>query len=41
MDEDSALAILEVWLDTPFDGGRHTRRLDLIADLEKNWPDLK
>ena len=27
---DSALAIAKVWLDTPFEGGRHQRRIDLI-----------
>lgn len=25
-----AVSILETWLDTPFDGGRHQRRIDLI-----------
>ncbi|MBI4962578.1 MAG: ribose 5-phosphate isomerase B [Desulfomonile tiedjei] len=25
-----ALAILKAWLETPFDGGRHQRRIDLI-----------
>ncbi|CAN5678483.1 ribose 5-phosphate isomerase B [soil metagenome] len=28
--------ILEVWLTTPFDGGRHQRRLDQIAALERD-----
>jgi ribose 5-phosphate isomerase B len=27
--------IVETWLRTPFDGGRHARRLQKIADLEK------
>jgi ribose 5-phosphate isomerase B len=27
--------ILAVWLDTTFDGGRHQRRLDQIAEAEK------
>jgi len=27
---DSALAIVKAWLDTPFEGGRHQRRIDLI-----------
>jgi ribose 5-phosphate isomerase B len=27
--------ILKLWLDTPFEGGRHQRRLDQIADAEK------
>jgi len=26
--------ILNVWLDTPFDGGRHQRRVDQIRDIE-------
>ena len=41
LDEKMALAILDTWLKTPFDGGRHSRRLGLISDLEKNWPALK
>jgi ribose 5-phosphate isomerase B len=28
--ETDALAILETWLNTPFDGGRHQRRIELI-----------
>ena len=27
--------ILKVWLDTPFEGGRHQRRIDQIAELER------
>jgi ribose 5-phosphate isomerase B len=27
--------ILELWLVTPFDGGRHQRRVDQIAELER------
>jgi ribose 5-phosphate isomerase B len=27
--------ILRLWLATPFDGGRHIRRLELIAEIEK------
>jgi len=27
---DSALTIVKTWLDTPFEGGRHQRRIDLI-----------
>ena len=30
-----ALAIVEVWLATPFEGGRHTRRIQLIDDPSK------
>jgi ribose 5-phosphate isomerase B len=27
--------ILKLWLETPFEGGRHQRRLDQIAEIEK------
>ncbi|MGW8258267.1 MAG: ribose 5-phosphate isomerase B [Thermoguttaceae bacterium] len=27
--------IVEIWLNTPFDGGRHARRIQKIADLER------
>ena len=27
--------ILKLWLDTPFEGGRHQKRLDQIAEIEK------
>lgn len=30
----TALAIVEVWLATPFEGGRHVRRLALLDDIE-------
>jgi ribose 5-phosphate isomerase B len=30
-----ACAIVEVFLQTPFEGGRHARRLGLIADIER------
>ena len=30
--EDEGLAILKTWLDTPFEGGRHQRRVDKIDD---------
>ena len=34
---DSALAreILEIWMNTPFAGGRHQRRLDKITEIER------
>lgn len=32
---DLAKEIVKVWLDTPFSGGRHQRRLDKIKVLEK------
>lgn len=28
--EDTALAIVRVWLETPFEGGRHVRRIELL-----------
>ena len=35
MDEHNAFQILDVWLSTPFAGGRHQRRVDKIADIER------
>lgn len=32
--EDLAIAIVEVWLNTEFEGGRHERRVNLIKDIE-------
>lgn len=29
----TALEIVEAWLETPFEGGRHQRRIDLIDEL--------
>ncbi|HSA95745.1 MAG TPA: ribose 5-phosphate isomerase B [Acidobacteriota bacterium] len=31
---EEALAIVRVWLETPFEGGRHARRVQKIRDLE-------
>lgn len=31
----AALELVEVFLNTDFEGGRHQRRVDLIADIEK------
>ncbi|HSJ50312.1 MAG TPA: ribose 5-phosphate isomerase B [Actinomycetota bacterium] len=31
-----AREILRIWLETPFDGGRHARRVEQIADLERD-----
>jgi ribose 5-phosphate isomerase B len=28
--EDTALEVLRVWLETPFEGGRHVRRIELL-----------
>ena len=33
--EDLALVIVEVWLKTPFEGGRHAKRVELIANIER------
>ncbi len=33
---EGALTLLRAWLDTPFEGGRHQRRLDKIALIENN-----
>jgi ribose 5-phosphate isomerase B len=30
MSLDTALELIRVWLETPFDGGRHQRRIELI-----------
>ena len=30
-----ALEILNIWIETAFEGGRHKRRIDLIADYER------
>ena len=35
LNEDLALHIVTEWLQTQFDGGRHQRRVDKIAGLEK------
>ncbi len=35
VDDDTAVAILRTWLDTPFDGGRHERR---VVKIERSSP---
>ena len=35
LDHDEALRILDAWLDTPFEGGRHARR---VAEIEDATP---
>ena len=32
--EELALRMIDIFLSTGFDGGRHSRRLDLITDIE-------
>jgi ribose 5-phosphate isomerase B len=34
-DTDTAVAIVDVWLATPFEGERHARRLDKIRNIEE------
>lgn len=29
--------LIRVWLETEFEGGRHARRLDKIAEIERGW----
>ena len=36
LSEDQARQILETWLDTPFDGGRHERRIEKIEREDAN-----
>lgn len=31
---ETALAIVETWLETPFEGGRHVRRIELLDTME-------
>jgi len=35
LDENDAKHIVQIWLDTPFSGGRHSGRLDKIHEIEK------
>ena len=35
VDPETARRMLAVWLATPFEGGRHSRRLELIRDIER------
>ena len=35
LDKEVALMMVDVWLRTGFEGGRHQRRLDKISELEK------
>ena len=34
LEVDQALAMLRIWLETPFEGGRHQRRLEKISQIE-------
>ncbi len=33
--DESAKMIVDIWLNTPFEGGRHQRRIDQIAAIER------
>jgi ribose 5-phosphate isomerase B len=35
LDEASAQRVVQTWLQTPFEGGRHARRVEKIAELER------
>lgn len=35
VDEETALKLVDIFLNTGFDGGRHQRRIDQIAQIEK------
>ena len=35
--EGLALMIVDTWLEAEFEGGRHQRRVDEIADIEKRY----
>jgi len=37
LDDGTALEIVRIWLETPFEGGRHERRLAKIAEIEKEF----
>ena len=32
-----ARELVEIFLDTPFEGGRHAARVDMIQKLEQEW----
>jgi ribose 5-phosphate isomerase B len=35
LEETTAFAIIDLWLSTPFAGGRHARRVEKIGEIEK------
>ncbi|HUU14715.1 MAG TPA: ribose 5-phosphate isomerase B [Terriglobia bacterium] len=39
IDEATAQKVLDTWLSTPFEGGRHQRRVEKIAVIENNHPE--
>ncbi len=34
---EQGLRLVDIWLDTPFEGGRHARRVDKIKDIEDRF----
>jgi ribose 5-phosphate isomerase B len=40
LDEETAVQIVRIWLETDFEAGRHQRRLDKIRAIERAHPDL-
>ena len=41
MGADMAADILQAWLETDFAGGRHARRVEKIADIERRHPERR
>jgi ribose 5-phosphate isomerase B len=39
--EDQMMQMIRIWLDTPFEGGRHARRVEKIAKIEAEQCDSK
>ena len=37
VDKDTAAKIVHAWLTTPYEGGRHQRRIDKITEVEKKY----
>lgn len=37
LDMEGMLKILEVWATTPFEGGRHSRRVRMIEEVSEEW----
>ena len=35
VDDKTMLEIIDIWLNTAFEGGRHQRRIDQIKDIER------
>lgn len=40
IDSDTAVRLAEIFLNTPFDGDRHTRRVDMITQIENGEFDI-